>query len=301
MKTGRRSGVADRHDVAQHAADPEQATIAAELEAASSCSWRGPGRAPELEGSMNTRARLSRPAPSVSHCASASRSSRGAAREVTARAPRRRRRDRGRRRLGPDCIRARQQRADHERRRVDGDRLAGAGRDDEHAGQRRAGHARGAARQRSSRWPPGGGAWSTVLDQPDQRPGMKSRPRRRRRRRRAPRASTFAGPRSSSTAGAVARPRGRCGGDHDLAPADAVGHTPPASAKQRERIPGREDDPRSLAEPSPRTANAMATGATRSPTTDSAWPQKRSLKVRCSRSEAGSLRWTAPDAMAAGG
>jgi hypothetical protein len=44
----------------------------------------------------------------------------------------------------------------------------------------------------------------------------------------------------------------------------------------------------------------MATGVMRSPTTDSAWPQKRSLKVGCSRNEAGSLPWTAPGGIAAG-
>ena len=79
-------------------------------------------------------------------------------------------------------------------------------------------------------------------------------------------------------------------------------HTPPASAKSANGIPpAARTRPRSLAEPSPSTAKAMATGVMRSPTTDSAWPQKRSLNVGCSRSEAGSLRWTAPDGIAAGG
>ena len=78
-------------------------------------------------------------------------------------------------------------------------------------------------------------------------------------------------------------------------------HTPPTSAKSAKGIPpAARTRPRSLAEPSPRTAKAMATGVMRSPMTDSAWPQKRSLNEGCSRKEAGSLRWTGPDGIAAG-
>ena len=79
-------------------------------------------------------------------------------------------------------------------------------------------------------------------------------------------------------------------------------HRPPTSAKSANGIPpAARTRPRSLAEPSSSTAKAMATGVMRSPTTESAWPQKRSLNVGCSRREAGSLRCNAPDGIAAAG
>ena len=78
-------------------------------------------------------------------------------------------------------------------------------------------------------------------------------------------------------------------------------HTPPASAKSANGIPpAARTTPRSVADPRPSTAKAIATGVMRSPMTESAWPQNRRRNGPCSRSEAGSLRWTAPDGMSAG-
>ena len=78
-------------------------------------------------------------------------------------------------------------------------------------------------------------------------------------------------------------------------------HTPPARAKSANGIPpAAMTRPRSVAEPRPSTAKAIATGVMRSPTTESACPAKSRRKAAWSRKDAGSLCWTAPGRIGGG-